>query len=184
MRHVYLLVFLCCSLLCTAQNSFKNKKEEQIKKVDFPKNALELLDKTLPKEIKKVTYYKEQDSVNSSYKIKLAYKDQKYSIAFSKEGNLENVVVTIQQKHIPPKTLEKIKKHFYNTYSSFRIKKIQRQYRNTKNDTADNVIKDAFSNDEKRSYHYEIIAEVKTKKKRYFIEITFTTAGDFESSSE
>jgi len=180
MKHVCLVLFLCCSLFCTAQNSFKNEKEQRIKKADFPKNALEVLDKTLPKKIKKVRYYKEQDSVKESYEIKLKHNRKKYSIEFSKKGILEDVEVTIKAKNIKPKTLENIKKHFYNTYSSFRIKKIQRQYRNTQNDTAIDVIKNAFSNDKKRSYHYEIVAEVKTQKKRYFIEITFTKTGDFE----
>lgn len=181
MKHIYILLFACCSLFCTAQNSFKNEKEQRIKKADFPKNALEILDQALPKKIKKVKYYKEQDSVKLSYEIKLKHNSKKYSIEFSKKGVLEDVEVTIKPKSIKPKTLEKIKKHLYNTYSSFRFKKIQRQYRNTQNDTATDVVKDAFSNDKKRSYHYEIVAEVKTKKKRYFIEITFSETGDFES---
>jgi hypothetical protein len=180
MRHFYLLVFLCCSLICTAQNSYKHEKEDRIEKKVFPSNALELLDKTLPKKVKKVTYYKEQDSAKVNYKIKLNYNDTKYSIEFSKKGILENVEITSKQKDITPKTLEKIKKYLYNKFASFRIKKIQRQYRNTTNTAAESIIKDAFSHYKKRVYYYEIVAEIKTEEKRYFIEITFTKNGDFE----
>ncbi|MBC8755545.1 hypothetical protein H2O64_12785 [Kordia sp. YSTF-M3] len=180
MKHVCLILFLCGSLVCTAQNSHAYKKEERIEKKAFPKNALDLLDKTLPKKIKEVTYYKLQDSLKVSYEVKLKYNDQKYSIAFGKKGVLKDAEVIIQQKYITPRTLEKIKKYLYNTYASFRIKEIQRQYRNTKDNTAEDAIKDVFSNDKKPSYYYEIIAEVKIEKKRYFIEITFTKEGDFE----
>lgn len=180
MRYVCLVLFLCGSLLCTAQDSYKYKKEERIERKAFPKNALDLLDQTLPKKIKEVRYYKEQNSLKVSYEVKLKYNDQKYNLKFSEKGVLKNAGVTIKQKHITPRTLENIKKYLYNTYASFRIKEIQRQYRNTKNDTANDVIKGAFLNDKKRSYHYEIITEGKTKKKRYFIEITFTKNGDFE----
>ncbi|WP_298521133.1 hypothetical protein [uncultured Kordia sp.] len=179
MKYFYLLFFFGFSLVCTAQKSYKHEKEERIEKKAFPQNALDLLEKTLPKKITKVKYYKEQDSIKISYEIKLKYKGRKYSVEFSKEGLLEDVEVTVKQQHIPPKTLEKVKKHFYNTYSAFRIKKIQRQYNNTPTIDAETVMKNAFSNDRKSSYSYEIIAEVKTKKKRYFIEITFTKEGDF-----
>jgi len=180
MNYFYILLFLSFSLCCTAQKSNKYEKEERIEKKAFPKNALDFLDKTLPKEIKKVKYYKEQDSVKISYETKLKYKKRKYSVEFSKKGILEDVEVTVKQKHIPTRTLEMIKKHLYNNYSAFRIKKIQRQYNNTTTIDASTVMKNAFSNDRKSSYLYEIIAEVKTKKKRYFIEITFTKDGDFK----
>jgi len=180
MRYFFTLFVLCFSLCCSAQNSFKNEKEKRIKKDDFPKNAIELLENTLPKNSKKIKYYKEQDSLKSSYETKLKYKGKKYSIEFSKKGVLEDVEVTIKAKKLPPKTLEMIKKHMYNAYASFRFKKIQRQYQNN-NSKPKKVIKKAFSGDTKGSFSYEIIAEVKKKKKRYFIEITFTKAGDFKS---
>ena len=180
MKYFYVLLFLSFSLCSFAQKSYKHEKEQRIDKKAFPKNALELLEKTLPQNVKKVKYYKEQDSVKISYETKLKYKKRKYSIEFSKNGILEDVEVTVKPKHIPPRTLEKIKKHLYNEYSAFRIKKIQRQYNNTATIDASIVIKNAFSNDRKSNYLYEIIAEVKAKKKRYFIEITFTKDGNFK----
>ncbi|WP_420570712.1 hypothetical protein [Kordia sp.] len=180
MRYWCFLLFVCFSFCCTAQNSFKHEKEERIEKKLFPKNALELLNKTLPQKVKRIKYYKEQDSTKISYETKLKYKGRKYSIEFSKNGVLEDVEITIKQKHIPPKTLEMIKKYMYNSYASFRFKKIQRQYKNNARIDAENTINNAFSNDKNSPFSYEIIAEVKTKKKRYFIEITFTKDGDFE----
>ncbi len=181
-KQVFLLTFVCCSFICTAQNSYKHEKEARIEKKEFPSNALELLDKTLPKKIKKVKYYKELDSTKVSYEIKLKYNGKKYSIEFSKKGVLEDVEITIKQKDIVPKTFEKIKKYLYGKYSSFRIKKIQLQYRNTNNIDAETIVKDSFSGTKTETLFYEIIAEVKTGKERYFIEITFTKEGDFELS--
>lgn len=180
MRYFYILLCLGFSLCCSAQNSYKHEKEDRIEKQLFPQDALQLLQETLPKKVKNVKYYKEQDSVKISYETKLKHKGTKYSIEFDKKGHLEDVEVTIKQKHIPPKTFEMMKKHMYGEYTSFRIKKIQRQYRNSKNSVGKKVIKDAFSNEKDSSYYYEIIAEVKTGKKRYFIEITFTKTGDFD----
>ena len=180
MKYIFFLLLLCSSLFCTAQNSYKHEKEERIEKQLFPQNALELLDKTLPKKVKKVKYYKEQDSVKISYESKLKFNSKKYSIEFSEEGLLEDVEITIKQKEISSKTFEKIKKYLYSNYTSFRIKKIQRQYRNTTNTDAETMLKEAFSGTKTGTHFYEIIAEVKTKKERYFIEITFTNEGDFE----
>ncbi|MEM6720781.1 MAG: hypothetical protein AAF611_15735 [Bacteroidota bacterium] len=179
MKHWTLVLFLGFSLCCMAQKSFKHEKESRIEQKAFPQKALELLENTLPKNVKKLKYYKEQDSLKSSYETKLKFKKQKYSIEFSEEGILEDVEVTIKKKQIPPKTLKKIENHLGKNYISFRIKKIQRQYSNTAATEAENVIKKAFSGDLNTSFSYEIIAEVKEKKKRYFIEITFTKDGDF-----
>ena len=180
MRPLFIILLLCGSLCCSAQNSFNDGKEERIKKVDFPKNAIELLKNTLPKEVEEIQYYKEQDPVKSSYEAKLKYKGKKYRIEFSEKGILEDVKVTIKAKNIKPRTLEMIKKHMYNTYTSFRFKKIRRQYQNN-NSQPKKVIRNGFLGDTKSGFSYEIIAEVKKKKKRYFIEITFTKDGNFKS---
>lgn len=180
MKYFYLLLFLSFSLCCTAQKSNKHEKEERIEKKLFPQNALDLLDQTLPEKVKEVTFYKEQDSVKINYKATLKYNKQEYSIRFSKKGILEDVEVTIKQKYIPPKTLEMIKKYLYNTYSTFRIKKIQRHYTNTITIDASTVMRNAFLNDQENSYLYKVITEVKTKKERYFIEVTFTKDGDLK----
>lgn len=182
MKKIFLLILLCTSLFCTAQNSYKHEKEARIEKKDFPKEALELLDKTLPKKVKKVKYYKEQDSAKISYESKLKYNGKKYSIEFSEEGLLEDVEITIKQKEISPKTLKNINEYLHTKYDSFRIKKIQRQYRNTTNTDAETIVKEAFSVTKTGTHFYEIIAEVKTEKERYFIEITFTKEGNFELS--
>ncbi len=179
MKYYVACLFLMLSLCCTAQQSYKYEKEARIEKKLFPKNALDLLEKTLPKKVKKVKYYKERDSVKVSYETKLKYEKQKYSIEFSEKGALEDVEVTIKKKHIPTETLKKIESYLKNNYRSFRFKKIQRQYNNSSTIDAKSVIQNAFSNNLNSSFFYEIIAEVKTEKKRYFIEITFTKEGDF-----
>lgn len=66
-----------------------------------------------------------------------------------------------------------------DSYDAFRIKKVQRQYENGNTIEAGQLLKKAFSNDQNYPYSYEIIAEVKSNKKRFFIEITFTKQGNF-----
>ncbi|AXG68433.1 hypothetical protein KORDIASMS9_00648 [Kordia sp. SMS9] len=178
MKYYVVLLFLTFSLCGNAQQSYKYEKEARIEKKAFPKNALALLEKTLPEKVKKVKFYKESDSVKVSYETKLKFKKRKYSIEFSEEGVLEDVEVTIKKKHIPPKTLEKFEQYLNNNYRSFRFKKIQRQYNNSTEIDAESVVENAFSNDLNSAFLYEIVAEVKTAKKRYFIEITFTKDGD------
>ena len=178
MKYFCVFLFLSFSLCCIAQKSNKHEKKEHIEKKLFPQNALELLNNTLPEKVKEVTFYKEQDSIKISYKTTLKYNKHKYSITFNKKGILKDIEVTVKQKCIPPKTLEKIKKHLYNKYSPFRIKKVQRQYNNMSTIDASTVIKNAFSNDQKSSYLYKVITEVKAKKERYFVNIIFAKNGD------
>lgn len=178
MRFLITFIACCFSLCCNAQNSFENEKELRIKKIDFPKNAIELLENSLPKKIEKVQYYREQDSL--SYKTKLNYKGKEYSIEFSQNGVLKTIEASIKAKDIKPRTLETIKKYLYTNYSSFRLKKIQRQYQHKKSNP-EKIIKDAFSGAMKSNFSYEIIAAVKKGKEHYFIEITFTKDGGFKS---
>lgn len=178
MRILLTILLVTCSFFCGAQNSFKYEKEERIKKGEFPQNALELLQNNLPEKVKKIKYYKEQDSTKASFETKLKYKRNKYSIEFSKDGVLEDVEITIKTKSIPSKTLERITTYMQNNYTSFRFKKIQQQYEN-KNTTPEKTLKNAFSRDKESPFSYEIIAEVKQDKKRHFIEITFTKDGEF-----
>ena len=179
MKNVVLLLFLTFSVCCTAQQSYKYEKEERIEKKMFPQKGLDLLNKTLPEKVRKVKYYKERDSVKISYETKLKFKRQYYSIEFDEKGVLEDVEVKIKKKQIPAETREKIENYMRDAYDSYRIKKIQRQYNNTNSIDAEKVLQNAFSNDVNSNHFYEIIAEVKTKKQRYFIEITFAKDGDF-----
>ncbi|WP_046743057.1 hypothetical protein [Kordia zhangzhouensis] len=180
MKYICWIFFLGMTLPITAQNSYKHEKEERIEAKMFPKKALELLQHTLPEKTKKVKYYKEQDSLKISYEIKLKFKGDSFSIEFDKDGTLEDVEVIIKKREISTETYDKIKSYLNNQYDSFRIKKIQRQYRNTSQIADKKVIEDAFQEHIGNPFLYEIIAEVKKAKKRYFIEITFSKHGDFQ----
>ena len=144
MKYICWIFFLGMTLPITAQNSYKHEKEERIEAKMFPKKALELLQHTLPEKTKKVKYYKEQDSLKISYEIKLKFKGNSFSIEFDKDGTLEDVEVIIKKREISTETYDKIKSYLNNQYDSFRIKKIQRQYRNTSQIADKKVIEDAF----------------------------------------
>lgn len=181
MKHFYLILLVLSCFLCHAQEQYKHEKEARVSQSNFPIAAIQFIKNTVPKKAKKVKYYKETDSTKISYEVKFKYKRKKYSVEFNINGILEDVEVIIKQKHIPVKTLEIIKKHLYTDYTSFRIKKIQRQYRNTFTNNNPKTLQDAFSESEP-VFFYEIIAEVKHGKKRSFIEITFDHQGNFQNS--
>jgi hypothetical protein len=77
MRHIILLLFLGISLCCTAQKSYKYEKESRIQKEKFPQNALQFLEQQLPKKVKKVKYYKEQDSLKKKLRDKTKVQETK-----------------------------------------------------------------------------------------------------------
>lgn len=179
LKYISIILILLYSSSAFTQTSFKYEKEERISREEFPANALDLLQLTLPKEIKKEKYYKEQSKSGQSYEAKLKYNCLKYSIEFSSDGTLEDVEITIKPKDIPHHTLERITHHLSENYNSYRLIKAQRQFNKKSFADAKETLESALSNDVRNAHSYELEAEVRSGKKRYFIEITFDQDGVF-----
>lgn len=172
------LVFSCYSCLVISQT--KNEKEERIKLTELPSSVREIVG-ALPKKVKRLKFYKETDGRKNSFEIKLKYQKNLYSIEFSKSGELEDIEVLSKLKAIDKDVRIEIKRYFENSFSKYKLIKIQKQYLPTSDTEASVFIEEILSKKIISPSNFEIIAEITTPQKRELREFTFNHIGVFQS---
>ncbi|WP_052823464.1 hypothetical protein [Neotamlana sedimentorum] len=175
--NIIILLFWSCIL--SAQS--KNEKEERITLSQFPNLAHQSLLST-EKPLKKLKFFKEIDGSRKSYEAKFKYNKLQYSVEFDTLGKLEDIEIIIKQKHIPEGALQQITTYFKTNFDKYSFIKIQEQYINKKDKTDTDFINYILENPIGKHTHFEIIAEIKSKKDRLFKEFTFKFTGEFEKS--
>lgn len=173
---IFFLMFISFSFSQT-----KKEKEERIKPSEFPEIAQNYFN-TISDKVKYLKFYKETDGTKKSYEVKFKYNKQHYSVEFDTIGNLEDIEIVIREKDIPKIVLQNISKHFDKNFEKARFIKIQKQFINTTQKTDKQFIDYILSKPNNKHTHFEIIAEIKTKKHHQLRELTFDKDGTFEKS--
>ena len=172
------LVFSFFSCLVISQT--KNEKEDRIKFSELPSNVKKIV-ATLPEKIKRLKFYKEADGRKNSFEIKLKYQKNLYSIEFSESGELEDIEVMTRLKAINKNIRTEIESYFKNSFSKYKLIKIQKQYLPISDTEASVFIKGILSKKIISPSNFEIIAEITTPQKKELRELTFNHIGVFKS---
>lgn len=171
-KSYFLIVFFIIRTI-TSLSQTKNEKEVSAERNVFPKQAIELLNH-LPKEIKRLKYYKETDGNKVSFEAKFKYQKRKFSIEFDKLGNLEDIEITLRKRDIP----ENIESYFESNYIKHHFFKVQRQYKKEETDDAIELLEKALKYTFDKHTNFEIIAQVQNPNSKYqLIEFTFNSKG-------
>ena len=176
MKLKFLVVLLCFGQFIFSQT--KNEKEERITKSEFPSAAQNIVE-TLPKNCKRINFYKETDGKKQSFEVKFKYKGKRYSLEFSNEGIIEDVEVVTKFKTVDTSVKTKIKAYFKSSYKKHKLIKVQKQYVFDSKIKPSQFINLVLSQDSDIAPNFEIIAEVKLDKQRQLREFTFDTNGTF-----
>lgn len=174
-----LFVFLFCCTISFSQN--KNEKEARIHASEFPEKALRHFN-TISDQVKYFKLYKETDNDKESFEVKFKLNKLHYSAEFDTLGNLEDIEIVIKEKHIPEQVLKSIMNYFNTTFDSVRFIKIQKQYINKTNKNDQQFIDYVLKSPIGKNTHFEIIADIKTKKNHQLKEFIFNSNGEFEKS--
>ncbi len=161
----------------------KYEREFRIKQADFPQKALALIKDEI-QGVKRLRFYKEIDSITVSFEAKFKKDRLFYSIEFNTEGELEDIEILIQESDIPNDVLEAITAHLMQTYSNFKIRKIQQQYPLRKGEQLRGLLKEAFQNLLLPYINYELIISCKAVSGRREFEYLFNAEGNFLSKRE
>jgi hypothetical protein len=174
---MFLLGFtLLFSTLLVSQT--KNEKEERIELKDFPQKAVDVL-LALPKDCKRLKFYKETDGTKQSFEAKFKYNKQRYSLEFSNEGVIEDIEVTVKPKNIEDSVTTLIKSYFKRSYKRAKLIKTQKQYVYNESLNSVKFLNQVLSKSSSVEVNYEIIAEVKSKTERNIREFKFDKNGNF-----
>lgn len=177
---VFIIVFTL-SFIQYATGQTKDEKEERINVSKFPETAQNII-KTLPKNCKRLKFYKETDGDKKSYEAKFKYNKQRFSLEFSKDGIIEDIEIITKLKKIQDSKANNIKAYFNNSFGKHKLLKIQKQYVFTTKTSAAQFVTNVLLENSKIAFNFEIIAEVKTENERNIREFTFNNAGEFLSS--
>lgn len=180
MKYKFALFIILFFTLGTAIGQDKMEREYRIKKSQFPKAGLRILEVELGK-VKRLRFYKERDSNEISYEAKFKKDRLWYSVEFSKVGDLEDIEVTIQELDIPKDSWQQLNSYLNDKFAQFRIKKIQQQYISLKEQSTAKTFRQAFQNLILPHINYEIIVSGKTEKGFEDFEILFDAEGNFKT---
>ena len=157
----------------------KYEREHRINKTDFPVKASDLI-KEKKVDSKKIKFYKEIDSLKTTFKAKFKKDRLWYSIDFNENGDLENINVQIKSIDIPNESFETIITYLGENFKSYKIKKIQQKY--AAHNDVDATFKNAFQNLMLPSLFYEISIAGKVDTHKEQFQILFDAEGIFKSS--
>lgn len=176
--------FLVISILfwnnCSVSAQTKMEHEVRINRDQVPPSALEFIDGAPFN--KKIKWYKEYGLTDTSIEAKTRYGGVKYSVEFSKSGQLEDIEVVRSWKEIPSAERQKMEDYLQEIFNKYTINKLQFQYSGgplslqnwlkTGNRTQDIALK------------YELIVHSKVEGKFKRFEFLFEADGSFIKKSE
>ncbi len=182
MKKIAILIFCFISTLSQAQNK-KIEKEERIDRSKMPEASSILID-NIPKKARKLRYFHETDGEKESYEAKFKYQGSIFSIEFEKEGNLQDIEVTLDKNQLPKPSFKKIKEYLKTSHERHKIEKIQAQYLPTDETSIKNLLLKSLAFSSHHPDNYEIIVAVKNKGKLKKFEMFFSENGKFKTQRE
>ncbi|MGB5237632.1 MAG: hypothetical protein WBM43_08200 [Flavobacteriaceae bacterium] len=175
-RHFTTIILLLFVLASFGQQKYE--REHRIKKNQFPEKAHVFIAEYL-KKARKIRYYRETDSSNITYEAKFKVDRLHYSVEFNQSGDLEDVEILIKEVDIPNDSYSLIEQFLDSTYSKYRIRRIQQQYRVEKGVPVEQILKEAFQNLLLPSIRYEIMVAGRKDNGFEDFEILFDSDGKF-----
>jgi len=176
MKTKTLLILIFISQFVFSQT--KNEKEERITESEFPETAIEVI-KNLPDDCKRLKFYKETDGEKQSFEVKFKHKRKRYSLEFSEDGVIEDLEVLTKFKTINEEKKSIIEGYFKSSFNKYKLIKVQKQFVYHEKLDPLTFANDILDNTSTEAPNFEIIAEVKTNKKRDIREFTFDESGTF-----
>lgn len=153
--------------------SWSQEREYRIQATDAPSIAVDYLN-TFAFD-KKIKWYLEINDTTQSIEAKTKWKKHKYSIEFDTTGKLQDVEITVDEEEIAPATLQGLQRYMTDSFTSYKICKIQRQYSGEPKAIRDFVLNNVESNTITRCY--EIVAEINDKGVKKRVEFLFDNKG-------
>lgn len=171
-------ILLLCSLSLLGQGKYE--REFRIKRSEFPPNALALISEEIS-DARRIRYYKEIDSITSSFEAKFRKDKLHYSVEFSPRGELQDVEIRISEVDVPQEVYSTIITHLEKECAKYRVRKLQQQYPVTQDRPFGKVLKEAFQNLILPYIKYELIVSCKASSGRVEFEYLFDSEGSFIS---
>ena len=167
------IVLLFMSTVCFPQHI---EREHRIRKSQFPPVNIDLM--SLDSKTNKIRYYKEVDSLETTYILKFKMARLNYSLSFDDNGKLNISGFRVNEIDIPEETFQKIKAYLSDSYEKSRIKRIFQQYPANNPENDESALKNTFQNLLLPSNVYKLIVIGKNDKKKNEYDLWFSADGN------
>ncbi len=164
------IVLLFLGAVCFSQQI---EREHRIRKSQFPPVNIGLMLNV--SKTNKMRYYKEVDSLETTYILKFKMARLNYLLSFDDIGKLKISGFRVNEIDIPEETVQKIKAYLSDSYEKFRIKRIFQQYPET---NAKSTLKNTFQNLLLPSNVYKLIVIGKNDNKNSEYDFWFSADGN------
>jgi hypothetical protein len=183
------VVFVFTNISIAQEVGEKYEREEKIKREEFPKPALDLIEPILKKS-KRTRFFKDYEKETYFFEVKTIYKNEKISIKFFKDGSLLDIEILKGFNELPKDIQNEIQQYFESNYKKYKLNRIQIQYNREEEyedgeletDDDEEYVEEFLEMDlEDLIIKYEIEAEVVDKEnERGFFEYLFDVEGKIE----
>ena len=158
------------------------EREHRIRKSQFPPVNIGLMLKNSKNN--KLRYYKEVDSLETTYILKFKMARLNYLLSFDDIGKLKISGFLVNEIDMPEETVQKIKAYLSDSYEKFRIKRIFQQYPATNRENTESALTNTFQNLLLPSNVYKLIVIGRNDKKNNEYDLWFSADGNLISKRQ
>ena len=152
------------------------EREHRIRKSQFPAVNIGLMFNV--SKTSKIRYYKEVDSLETTYILKFKMDRLNYLLSFDDTGKLKISGFKVNEIDVPEETFQKIKAYLSDSYEKSRIMRIFQQYPATNPENVESALKNTFQNLILPSNVYKLIVIGKNDKKKNEYDLWFSADGN------
>ncbi len=152
------------------------EREHRIRKSQFPSVNIGLMFNG--SETNKIRYYREVDSLETTYILKFKMARLNYLLSFDDAGKLKISGFRVNEIDIPEETLQKIKGYLSDSYEKSRIKRIFQLFPATNPENDESALKNTFQNLILPSNVYKLIVNGKNGKENNEYDLWFSADGN------
>ena len=178
-RYKLFIVLLFMGTVCFTQQI---EREHRIRKSQFPPVNISLMLKNSKNN--KLRYYKEVDSLETTYILKFKMARLNYLLSFDDIGKLKISGFLVNEIDMPEETVQKIKAYLSDSYEKFRIKRIFQQYPATNRENTESALTNTFQNLLLPSNVYKLIVIGRNDKKNNEYDLWFSADGNLISKRQ
>lgn len=152
------------------------EREHRIRKSQFPTVDFGTMFNGI--KTNKMRYYKEVDSLKTTYILKFKMARLNYSLSFDDTGKLIKSGFLVNEIDIPEETFQKIKTYLIDSFEKSRIRRIFQQYPVTNSENAESELTNTFQNLLLPSNEYKLFVIGKNDKKHTEYDLWFSADGN------
>jgi hypothetical protein len=172
-RYSLFILLLFMGTVCFPQHI---EREHRIRKSQFPPVNIGLMfDGSMTN---KIRYYKEVDSLETTYILKFKMARLNYLLSFDDAGKLKISGFQVNEIDIPEESFQKIKAYLTDSYEKSRIKRIFQQYPATNPENDESALKNTFQNLLLPGNVYKLIVSGKNDKENNEYDLWFSADGN------